>query len=269
MRWRKRLAGAAGAAAFARSARETVIFETRRGRRSAMVTCAAAARNFARAGRCLAGGAGRRRAACGGVGADGFRGATIDTIFNAPAQGAQTGITSYRSAFGYSTLAVPCRHGLQVLVRVSPPSPKGRRCFERLCSGAVWSGAGVDARDALELLWSDIPNDRMLLAGRARLTVWRETGGVHQRPRARRRGALLHCSHGQRAVIRTRFDAAGAAGRRRWWSTATRGPAPEIRPTIVVKRDGSIWFTDPPYGIVSDHEGHKADSELGDCYVFR
>ena len=38
---------------------------------------------------------------------------------------------------------------------------------------------------------------------------------------------------------------------------------------VVVKRDGSIWFTDPPYGIVSDHEGHQADSELGDCYVFR
>jgi hypothetical protein len=38
---------------------------------------------------------------------------------------------------------------------------------------------------------------------------------------------------------------------------------------VVVKRDGSIWFTDPPYGILSDREGHRADSELGDCYVFR
>ena len=38
---------------------------------------------------------------------------------------------------------------------------------------------------------------------------------------------------------------------------------------IVVKRDGSLWFTDPPYGIVSDYEGHKAQSELGRCYVFR
>jgi gluconolactonase len=38
---------------------------------------------------------------------------------------------------------------------------------------------------------------------------------------------------------------------------------------IVVKRDGSLWFTDPPYGILSDREGHQADSELGDCYVFR
>jgi gluconolactonase len=38
---------------------------------------------------------------------------------------------------------------------------------------------------------------------------------------------------------------------------------------IVVKRDGTVWFTDPPYGIVSDREGHRADSELGGCYVFR
>ncbi|MFY7975680.1 MAG: SMP-30/gluconolactonase/LRE family protein [Rubrivivax sp.] len=36
-----------------------------------------------------------------------------------------------------------------------------------------------------------------------------------------------------------------------------------------MKSDGTIWFTDPPYGIASDHEGHKADSELGDCHMFR
>ena len=38
---------------------------------------------------------------------------------------------------------------------------------------------------------------------------------------------------------------------------------------VVVKSDDSVWFTDPPYGILSDYEGHKADSELGGCYVFR
>jgi len=38
---------------------------------------------------------------------------------------------------------------------------------------------------------------------------------------------------------------------------------------LVVKSDGTIWFTDPPYGILSDHEGHKAESELEACYVFR
>ncbi len=37
----------------------------------------------------------------------------------------------------------------------------------------------------------------------------------------------------------------------------------------MVKSDGTIWFTDPPYGILSDYEGYKAESELGDCYVFR
>jgi gluconolactonase len=38
---------------------------------------------------------------------------------------------------------------------------------------------------------------------------------------------------------------------------------------LVVKSDGTIWFTDPPYGILSDREGYKAESELGDNYVFR
>ena len=38
---------------------------------------------------------------------------------------------------------------------------------------------------------------------------------------------------------------------------------------VVVKSDGTIWFTDPPYGILSDLEGKKADQELAGCYVFR
>ena len=38
---------------------------------------------------------------------------------------------------------------------------------------------------------------------------------------------------------------------------------------MIVKSDGTIWFSDPPYGIPSDWEGHKAESEIGDCLVFR
>jgi gluconolactonase len=99
--------------------------------------------------------------------------------------------------------------------------------------------------------------------------VWREAVEYTNGHARERDGALLHCSHGQRAIVRTRL-------------------APDLQPLtdevvvdryqgrrlnspndIVVKRDGSIWFTDPPYGIVSDREGHRADSELGDHYVFR
>jgi gluconolactonase len=82
-------------------------------------------------------------------------------------------------------------------------------------------------------------------------------------------GSLLACSHGQRAIVRTRFDAAGrplggAVVVDRYQARRLNSPN-----DVVVKSDGTIWFTDPPYGILSDREGHRADSELGDCYVFR
>jgi gluconolactonase len=99
--------------------------------------------------------------------------------------------------------------------------------------------------------------------------VWREqieftNGHVREAD-----GALLHCSHGQRALVRTRFDAGGhVIGDEivvdRWQGRRFNSPN-----DVVVKRDGTIWFTDPPYGIVSDYEGHKAESEIGRCYVFR
>lgn len=149
---------------------------------------------------------------------------------------------------------------------------RGAGPLDRLCTGAVWSEGPVWMAEDQSLLWSDIPNNRMLRwQAESGMTVWRDgveftNGHVREAD-----GSLLHCSHGQRAIIRTRF-----------------APGPGLQPLadelvvshyqgrrlnspndVVVKRDGSIWFTDPPYGIASDHEGHKADSELGDCYVFR
>jgi gluconolactonase len=142
--------------------------------------------------------------------------------------------------------------------------------LERLCTGAVWSEGPVWMRETGELLWSDIPNNRMLCWHAARgMTVWREpveftNGHVREAD-----GALLHCSHGQRALVRTRFDAQGRPiGDQivvdRWQGRRLNSPN-----DVVVKRDGTIWFTDPPYGIVSDYEGHKAESELRACCVFR
>jgi gluconolactonase len=146
----------------------------------------------------------------------------------------------------------------------------GATPLERLCTGAIWSEGPVWMRETGELLWSDIPNNRMLCWHAARgMTVWREpveftNGHVREAD-----GALLHCSHGERALVRTRFDAHGRPiGDEvvvdRWQGRRLNSPN-----DVVVKRDGTIWFTDPPYGIVSDYEGHKAESELGACYVFR
>ena len=138
--------------------------------------------------------------------------------------------------------------------------------LERLCTGARWSEGPVWLSEDDSLLWSDIPNDRMLRWSAADgMSVWRErvefTNG-HTRDRD---GTILHCSHGLRAVYRTNSD--GSDQRivvDRWQGRRFNSPN-----DIVVKSDGTIWFTDPPYGLIIPEEGHGGESEIGDCLVFR
>ncbi|HEX4884442.1 MAG TPA: SMP-30/gluconolactonase/LRE family protein [Casimicrobiaceae bacterium] len=138
--------------------------------------------------------------------------------------------------------------------------------LERLCTGAIWSEGPVWIAEDDSVLWSDIPNDRMLRwSARDGMTVWRErvefTNG-HVRDLD---GSILHCSHGLRAVFRTAVDGGGQRTVVDRWE-GKRFNAPN---DIVVKSDGTIWFTDPPYGLIIPEEGHGGTSEIGDCLVFR
>jgi len=138
--------------------------------------------------------------------------------------------------------------------------------LERLATGAIWSEGPVWIAEDDSVLWSDIPNDRMLRwSARDGMRVWRErvefTNG-HARDLD---GSLLHCSHGLRAVFRTAVDGSGQRTVVDRWK-GKRFNAPN---DIVVKSDGTIWFTDPPYGLIIPEEGHGGESEIGDCYVFR
>jgi gluconolactonase len=142
--------------------------------------------------------------------------------------------------------------------------------LERLCTGAVWSEGPVWLRETGALLWSDIPNDRMLSwQPDCGMAVWREAAGFTNGHVREADGALLHCSHGQRALVRTRFDAAMQPLADEVLVSHYQGRRLNSPNDVVVKRDGTVWFTDPPYGIVSDREGHAAPRELGACYVFR
>ena len=141
-----------------------------------------------------------------------------------------------------------------------------RPALERLATGAIWSEGPVWIAEDDSVLWSDIPNDRMLRwSTRDGMSVWKEkvefTNG-HTRDRD---GTLLHCSHGLRAVFRTHVD--GSDQRivvDRWHGRRFNSPN-----DVVVKSDGTLWFTDPPYGLLIPEEGHGGESEIGDCYVFR
>ncbi len=137
--------------------------------------------------------------------------------------------------------------------------------LERLATGAVWSEgpAWIAADDSV--VWSDIPNNRMLRwSARDGMAVFRARSGFTNGHTLDREGRLVSCSHGHRRVERTEPD-----GRVVTLVDAFAGKRLNSPNDVVVKSDGTIWFTDPPYGIVSNHEGHAAPSELGVCNVFR
>lgn len=143
--------------------------------------------------------------------------------------------------------------------------------LERLCTGATWSEGPVWLSQDDCVLWSDIPNNRILrwsaLDG---MTVWRSNVEFTNGHTLDLEGHLLHCSHGLRAIVRTPLvngqihaDTPDAVIVDRYLGKRLNSPN-----DIVVRSDGTIWFTDPPYGILSDYEGHKASSELAGNYVF-
>ena len=143
--------------------------------------------------------------------------------------------------------------------------------LERLCTGATWSEGPVWLQEDDSVLWSDIPNNRMLRWSAADgMTVWRDAVEFTNGHTRDLNGDLLHCSHGQRAIVRTplrngRIDATttDAVVVDRYLGKRLNSPN-----DIVVKSDGSIWFSDPPYGILSDREGHKAAPEQVANHVF-
>jgi len=123
----------------------------------------------------------------------------------------------------------------------------------RWCEGPVWFG------DGRFLLWSDIPNDRLM--------KWEEETGavsVFRRPSNNangntrdREGRLLTCEHDTRRVTRTEHDGAITVLADKYEGKPLNSPN-----DIVCKSDGSIWFTDPPFGVLGYYEGHLAKPEL-------
>ena len=131
--------------------------------------------------------------------------------------------------------------------------------IERLATGCRWSEGPVWFGDGRYLLWSDIPNDRIMRWDESSGTasVYR-AGSRHANGNTRdRQGRLLTCEHGGRRVTRTEYD-----GRITVIADSYQGKRLNSPNDIVVKSDDSIWFTDPPFGILGEYEGHAAEQEL-------
>jgi gluconolactonase len=136
---------------------------------------------------------------------------------------------------------------------------------EKLHTGMRWAEGPVYFGDGDFLLWSDIPNNRIMQwAEGLGVRVWRQPANNSNGNTRDREGRLVTCEHGARRVTRTEHDGSITVLADRHQGKRFNSPN-----DVVVKSDGSIWFTDPPYGIISDYEGKRSASEIGACHVYR
>ncbi|MFK7763926.1 MAG: SMP-30/gluconolactonase/LRE family protein [Roseobacter sp.] len=150
--------------------------------------------------------------------------------------------------------------------------PEFEACFvgharvERLWTGARWSEGPVWCAAGRYLLWSDIPNNRILRFDETdgSVSTFRQPSNNANGHTVDRQGRLVSCEHLTRRVTRTEHDGSITVIADNFEGKRLNSPN-----DVVVKSDGSIWFTDPSYGILMDYEGERAESEIGACHVYR
>jgi len=142
----------------------------------------------------------------------------------------------------------------------------GHARIERLWSGARWLEGPAWFAAGRYLLMSDIPNNRILRYDDTdgSISVFRQPSNNSNGHTVDRQGRLLSCEHLGRRVTRTEHDGTVTVVADRYKGKRLNSPN-----DVVVKSDGSIWFTDPSYGILYDYEGGRAESEIGACNVYR
>lgn len=137
--------------------------------------------------------------------------------------------------------------------------------LKRLYTGAEWGEGPVWLAAQQSLVWSDIPNNRMLRwSAETGVEVFRQPSNFSNGNSLDGEGRQVTCEHGRRCISRTEHD-----GQVRVLVDRYQGGRLNSPNDLVVKSDGSIWFSDPAYGIMSDREGYKADSEQDGCHVYR
>lgn len=142
----------------------------------------------------------------------------------------------------------------------------GHARVERLWTGARWSEGPVWFAAGRYLLWSDIPNNRIMRFDETdgRVSVFRAPSNNSNGHTVDRQGRLISCEHLTRRVTRTEHDGTITVLADTYDGKRLNSPN-----DVVVKSDGSVWFTDPSYGILMDYEGDRAESEIGACHVYR
>ena len=149
----------------------------------------------------------------------------------------------------------------------------GSAALDHLHTGCRWTEGPVWFDDLQCLLFSDIPNQRILCwaadaatvaGGGGRVTTFRQPSQFANGQTRDRQGRRVICEHGTRRVIRTEVDGTATVLAESYQDKRLNSPN-----DVVVHSDGSIWFTDPSYGILSDYEGYLATPEQPVCGVYR
>jgi gluconolactonase len=142
----------------------------------------------------------------------------------------------------------------------------GTAHVEKLYTGCRWAEGPAYFAAGRYVVWSDIPNNRMMRYDETdgSVSVFRSPCGNSNGNTTDRQGRLVSCEHGGRRVSRTEHDGTINTLADRWQGKRLNSPN-----DVVVRSDDSVWFTDPAYGIDTDYEGDKAESEIGACHVYR
>ena len=135
----------------------------------------------------------------------------------------------------------------------------GNAAVERLYTGARWAEGPVWFGDLRSLIFSDIPNNRMLryCEVTGKVTLFRQPSNYSNGNTRDRQGRLLTCEHLTRRVTRTEHDGSLTVLLDRFDGKSLNAPN-----DVVVHSDGAVWFTDPGYGILVSYEGERAEAEL-------
>ena len=165
-----------------------------------------------------------------------------------------------RTAFGQWT---PSERYPDPSVKVLDPSFNKYRLglagVERIAHGTRWNEGPVYFGDGRYLLWSDIPNNRIMRWDEVtgRVSVFRNPSNNANGNTRDRQGRLVTCEHDTRRLTRTEYDGTITVLADKFDGKPLNSPN-----DVVVKSDNSIWFTDPPFGILGNYEGHTATPEL-------
>ena len=135
--------------------------------------------------------------------------------------------------------------------------------FKKIFNGMLWGEGPAYIPHLDTLVWSDIPNNRMLKFTNYIVSEYRNPSNYCNGNTIDLEENVISCSHGGRCIYKTNDNLDVEILVDNFNGKKLNSPN-----DLFVKSDGTIWFTDPPYGILSDYEGYPGKQEYGGCYVF-